>query len=203
MKTAPLIRPRATGGPSAGTLKTSALLSVLLLAISPTSTPSSAEESTVAPDGYRLVELGETVELDGGDTLTASRYEEDVSFAVETAVGSMSGAANLFWVEMCAGAAPLESFAAEPFFQLLRPVAMGWESTNESGYLFPGIREPRLNDQMLPKTVEAGACQQGWVVVGAPDSEIAFPGATAIGFDSSQGGFTPEDLHFKLAWALE
>lgn len=134
--------------------------------------------------------------------MTVSRYERDVPFEVETTIGSMSGVADLFWVETCAGALALESFALELFFQLFRPTADGWKSGSGSGHLLPGIREPRWNDGMLPETIPPGSCREGWVVMGAPDAETAFPGATAIGFDSSQGTFAPEDLHTRLAWVL-
>lgn len=200
----------ATGFPTAGAERVATRYLVLLVAafliVGVTAAPGEASEAETpgsAPHGYRMAELGETVEFGSGHSLTVSKYEEDVAFDVESVIGSMSGAANLFWVEMCAGRTPLENLAMELFFQLFRPTAGGWESGNGSGHLFPGIREPRFNDQMLPETVEPGTCREGWVVMGAPDAETGFPGATAIGFDSSQGSFAPEELHWKMAWELE
>lgn len=163
-----------------------------------------AEEAPrAAPEDFALVKLGETVEFGAGHSITVSGYEADVPFESEGVLGLMTGVANVFHVEICAGSSALAGFVSETYFTVIRWRGVGWESRNAVGAIHPGIRDPRLNDSLLPLDVAAGSCRKGWAVVAVPDEQTAFPGTSAIGFDSPLLSAVTEEPHVKYAWVLE
>ena len=169
-------------------------------------TATAAAGADAAPEDFRVVKMGTAVELGGGHRITLSRHEAEFRYqGVGVFDEPAQGSAEAVWVEICAGGADLENFVSSGYFGLVRPVAAGGFEIL-GGHPVKGVKEPLLAEGLLPETVPAGTCREGWVLVASQDHPAdrpLFPGRTAVTYDNTGAGVVPAGQELKAAWRIE
>lgn len=165
--------------------------------------PAAIAQAGPVPEGYTEQTFGEPAALPGGGNITVSSYEADIALSRTNQFGDVvDTVSTLVNARICAGSTGLSNMASEVYFSLARVISTGHESI--PGTSPQGLRDPGLQPDYVPMSLNPGECREGWVAFTrlGEAGEKVLEGASMIWFDPAVLGMVPPDQQVKLAWRL-